>query len=626
MKTAIRILVLMLSISVLSAQQRATLPLSYKDLAKKSNYVRSYVSSPDLPVYKVPNSIVTTTPLETISEDIIGTTWYDLQSNGCLQNRMYCYDDGSIGATWTMGMQATAFPDRGTGYNYYDGSTWLTQPTVRIETFRAGWPSYAPWGPNGEIVVSHDFANLKLYFMTRPVKGTGTWNQQIFNYTNGPTTLAWPRMITSGPDHNTIHLLANSDGAYLGQTFAVVYSRSLDGGTTWDIENEVLDGTGADFYTEVTADQYIWANPVGDTIAFLVASAWHDLFMMKSQDNGDNWQKTIIWENPYPLFDWNVTVTDTFFCVDNSACIALDHTGKAHVAFGINRVIHAAVGTSYNYFPFVDGIGYWNEDMQTFSSDLNALAPPQYGYANSELKENENYIGWTQDVDGDGVITFINTSTGFPKSYRELGISTMPTITISPDNSIAVIFSSTTETYDNTQWNYKKLWMRTKIDGTWGDFTNLTQDIVHIFDESIYPVAFPTWDGAVNLLYNNDASPGTALDTDHDYQQNYTTYMNVDVSVGIKENPAIDKASESLDISPNPTDGLVIASYSIGSASDITLVVSDVSARTVVSKALGWKDAGEYRCTFNLEGLSRGIYFISLKTDRQDVTKKLVVN
>ena len=140
MKTAIRILVLMLSISVLSAQQRATLPLSYKDLAKKSNYVRSYVSSPDLPVYKVPNSIVTTTPLETISEDIIGTTWYDLQSNGCLQNRMYCYDDGSIGATWTMGMQATAFPDRGTGYNYYDGSTWLTEPTARIETFRAGWP------------------------------------------------------------------------------------------------------------------------------------------------------------------------------------------------------------------------------------------------------------------------------------------------------------------------------------------------------------------------------------------------------------------------------------------------------------------------------------------------------
>ena len=102
--------------------------------------------------------------------------------------------------------------------------------------------------------------------------------------------------------------------------------------------------------------------------------------------------------------------------------------------------------------------------------------------------------------------------------------------------------------------------------------------------------------------------------------------MNVDISVGIKENPAIDKASESLDISPNPTDGLVIASYSIGSGSNLSVFISDISGRVVVGKELGWKDAGEYRCTFNLEGLSRGIYFISLKTDRQEVTKKLVVN
>jgi hypothetical protein len=226
----------------------------------------------------------------------------------------------------------------------------------------------------------------------------------------------------------------------------------------------------------------VWANPVGDTLAFLAASAWHDLFMMKSTDNGESWEKTVIWEHPYPFFDWNVTITDTFFCVDNSASIALDPTGKAHVVFGISRVIHSAIGTTYNYYPGVDGIGYWNEDMATFSNDLNALAPPQYGYPTTELVEDLNYIGWTQDVDGDGEITFVSTSTGFPMSYREMGISTMPAISISPDNWIVVIYSSTTETFDNFDWNYKKLWMRDKQDGsTWGPFMHLTEDIMHIF-------------------------------------------------------------------------------------------------------------------------------------------------
>jgi hypothetical protein len=564
-----------------------------------------------------------------ITEDIIGSTFYDLQTNSCLQNRIYCYDDGSIGAVWTMGMQASAFPDRGTGYNYFDGSIWQAQPTARIETFRAGWPSYAPWGPNGEIVVSHDFANLELDFMTRANKGTGTWDQKIFNYSNGPATLAWPRMITSGPEHNTIHLLANTDGAYLGQPFALLYSRSLDGGASWDIENVVLDGTGADYYVEITADQYVWANPVGDTIAFLVASAFHDLFMMKSEDNGDTWAKTVIWEHPYPLFDFNTMTMDTVFTCDNSASIAIDHNGKCHVVFGLNRVMVPTITSppgGYNFFPFVDGIAYWNEDMPTFSNDLNALAPPQYGYPTSELVEDVNYIGWTQDIDGDGVITFITTPTGFPMAYREFGLSTMPTISISENDEIAVIFSSTTETYDNFSYNYKKLWMRVKADGYWGSFMHLTYDIIHIFDESIYPVAFPTFDGSINLIYNNDGTPGTALDSDHDYQTNYTTYMNAELPVGINENPAINQESESLVISPNPSNGIVNASYSISSASNVTLVVSDISGRPVFTKALGRKDASDYRYTFNVENLSQGIYYVSLKTNRQDISKKLVIN
>ncbi|MCK9401658.1 MAG: hypothetical protein M0Q51_16940 [Bacteroidales bacterium] len=122
MKTAIHFLFLMLSIDVMIAQQRATLPLEFKDYAIKSDYVKPFIISPDLPVYKVPNSMITTMRDEIITEDVIGTTIYDLQSNASLQNRIYCYDDGTNGAVWTLGFSETTFPDRGTGYNFFNGS------------------------------------------------------------------------------------------------------------------------------------------------------------------------------------------------------------------------------------------------------------------------------------------------------------------------------------------------------------------------------------------------------------------------------------------------------------------------------------------------------------------------
>jgi hypothetical protein len=625
MKKSILPLLLILWSAFAFTQQRALVPQELLDRSVRSDYVRPH-SNPEVPGYKSPNSLQTNIAGGiSVFENILGNTFYDLQSNASLSNRIHYFDDGTISAVWTMGNQATAFPDRGTGYNYFDGNAWGPAPAQRIETFRSGWPSIAPWGGNGEIVVSHDFSAFKLYFNSRPQKGTGAWTQTAYEYSNGPTTLAWPRMATSGEDHNTIHLLASTYGEYLGQTVGMVYSRSLDGGVTWDIENAVPDGMGSDYYLEINADQYIWSNPVGDTIAFLVASAWHDLFMMKSTDNGESWEKTVIWEHPYPFFDWNVTITDTFFCVDNSASIALDSEGKAHVAFGISRVIHEAVGTTYNYFPGVDGIGYWNEDMPAFSNDLNALAPPQYGYDNTEMVEDVNYIGWTQDVDGDGEITFVNTVSGFPMSYREMGISTMPAITIAPGDMVAVVWSSTTETYDNFDYNFKKLWMRYTDGMNWSPFEHLTQDIVHIFDESIYPCADPSFEEYIHLIYNNDGTPGTALDGDHDYQENRATYMRIEIyPIGIGEKPVHGNPPQSLFISPNPTRGLVKLAYSLTQPVEVYVVIRDVTGKEVSSMNLGWRDKGDYNQTLDLGNLEKGVYFVSLLTSNGSVTQRVV--
>ncbi len=94
------------------------------------------------------------------AEEWIGLTRYDLQSNYSMAQRIFLHPDNTIGATFTWGMDDPGFAARGTGYNYHDGSSWGPLPTGPIESVRAGWPSYAPYGENGEVVVSHFFRPL----------------------------------------------------------------------------------------------------------------------------------------------------------------------------------------------------------------------------------------------------------------------------------------------------------------------------------------------------------------------------------------------------------------------------------------------------------------------------------
>ena len=72
-------------------------------------------------------------------EDIIGNTWYDMQTNGAIDPRLTVYPDGVMAGVWIRG--TTNSNDRGTGYNYYNGTTWGPSPSSRIENDRTGWPS-----------------------------------------------------------------------------------------------------------------------------------------------------------------------------------------------------------------------------------------------------------------------------------------------------------------------------------------------------------------------------------------------------------------------------------------------------------------------------------------------------
>ena len=151
-------------------------------------------------------SIMKATELTPVEESI-GMTRYDDQSNASMQNRLYLYEDGTMGATWIYGLNDPGFDDRGAGYNFFDGSAWMDYPTARVEDERCGWPSYAPWGESGEIIVSHTSAS-GYKISKRTTKGTGDWSYSLLPGPAGHEVVIWNRSITSGIDHNKLHVLS----------------------------------------------------------------------------------------------------------------------------------------------------------------------------------------------------------------------------------------------------------------------------------------------------------------------------------------------------------------------------------------------------------------------------------
>jgi hypothetical protein len=495
-------------------------------------------SERDLAVLKIPENQVLNGYSKEVEESmvlnppmtsLIGTTYYDLQTNASNQSRIYLHNDGTIGATWTYGFSYPQFSDRGTGYNYYNGTSWAPIPMSRIEPDRAGWPSYSPWNANGEIVVSHYSGGSAagLAISNRSTKGSGVWSYYVLNGPSSNTELLWPRSATGGSNNQILHVVAltkpvsNGGVPYLGQNGALLYSRSINGGQSWEVQNMSLPGIGSGFYTGFSGDTYeIIAKD--NNVAILIGDEWKGMVLLKSSDFGNTWGKTIIWDHPYPLWDPNNQfLTDTFYCADGAHAMAYDNSGKVHVAFGINRAY--SNGSVQYWFPLVDGIGYWHEDMTTFSNHKNALSP--YGDPGSELIDNYNLIGWMQDFNSNGVLDIL----GEPGLYY-LGASSMPQLIFDSMNNIFLIYSSITESYNNGLQDYRHLWARGSSNGgiTWGNFVHLNSNVVYIFSECVFPSCSPTSDMFIHLVYQTDNEPGMAVRGDEDpYSENHMLYMKV---------------------------------------------------------------------------------------------------
>ena len=556
---------------------------------------------------------------KSVLDDVIGTSEvYDQQTNSSMPGRLCLWPDGSLSATW-MKSDVSGNADRGTGYNYCNGTTWGAAPAARLESIKAGWPTINRWMGNGELIISHR-TTVDLVMNTRPVKGTGAWTEKMAPTSPSSNALVWPAVITNGSNFQNIHLLAmtrtiaNGGTLYKGLNGALLYYRSLDGGITWDKQGIQFQGLDSSNYKGFSGDSYAWIEPHGDTIAFLCGGNWVDTFLMKSYDNGNSWTKVPILPNYYCKNPEN-QVTPRFICSDGSFAGAMDKYGVFHAAFGRMRALDD--GTGHKYAPGTDGLVYWNSTMGVLDtaivSNLDTLIA--HGLC----------IGYVaSDQAGDTIV-------GFP-SYG-VSLSSFPQMTIDPFNNIYFLWSSITvgnPSPDNL--NYRHIWGRAWFAGRseWSEMKDFNSDFIYIFQEYVYPaISKGIRNNNIQLITQTSAQPGSNVkDPTVPVHAVNIEYREIPTSSFIaagysgKPNAGITAVSQNY---PNPVRGSTSFHVTVENLSTVSVDIYNFLGQKVKTLQNGTIAAGTHRYVIDCNDLSGGIYFYTVTIGADTYTHKMVV-
>ncbi len=546
---------------------------------------------------------------------VAGNTFFDTQTynSGNLMNRTYKFPDETIGATW-MHVGESGTPDRGTAYNYFNGLEWGEQQPHLGNDLKTGFPSYAPWGPNGEIIAHYQYVAGEgpIKILRRETKGVGEWQESTLLPPVGNYSLVWHSMITSGANHEFVHLLALVyDDPYMGQDDALLYYRSPDGGVTWDINGVVIDGLGSDYYPSISSLKYSWAQPVGNTIAFTFGFDEFNGLLFKSNDNGTTWQKVIVYDSPFDPMNVPGDI-ETYGCGDGTSAITLDSQGKAHVVFG--RMLRSRASSVWYYSPLgSEGLIYWNETMPALDSTLVS------SYTLENLAAAGNLVGYITPA-----TAAVNIINGQP-DYG-VGLTSQPQFSIYTDNEFSIVYSAISPECMLDGIYYRHLYFTRTLDGglTWSDPYELNYGIEFSFSECVFPALAPYYDSKIQVIYQEDYTPGTGAGFGLG-EENFMTYLELLLFNSGTNEPEKLVGLEVSQNYPNPAQNSTQVCMKLEKESSVQLSITDIAGKTLKVHDYGILSPGMSYQTIDVSGIRSGVYFYTIQANDEKITKKLVV-
>lgn len=578
--------------------------------------------------------------VRTDQESLIGTTIYDLQTNGAVQNRLVRNaDNNELAATWIRGFtEADGYSDRGAGYNLFTNGSFGDDPTERIETVRTGWPSISMIADGSQVVIAHA-SDATLVVNRNP---DGPWVESTIP-SNVPAAVGmlWPRGVAGGADGNTIHAIAittpvANDGAlFEGVDGHLLYHRSLDGGETWDMVDVIIPGLDNSKFNSMDADSYA-IDADGDNVAIALFSGFGDVMVAKSEDNGSTWTSTVVHDFPFDNY-----VADTGYDTlaldpqetadgpngtaiqtsDGTGDVLIDQTGMAHVFYGemyVQDIDLADGGTTF--FPAWFNVRYWNELAGEDSTRVVASVLDADGNGTYDLADAANIAAYFTSL----------------TSFISAGVDN--------NNNLVIAYSSLTENLTNENANPNaqnnrhillsastdngETWLDTPVDVVREDIV-LEPDLFPAITAVFPSVARNIGDNFIHLIYQQDFEPGLAIRGDMDPTgTNFISYVAVDVEeVGIigTNTEVVDANAFSFELAPNPATDAVRVSYELPEDAKVTMTVTNMVGQTIKVIENGNHSAGMFSTQVDLDGLAHGIYLVTFQANDQLAVQKLIV-
>ena len=582
-----------------------------------------------------PNTIA----LKTVSsnEEMLGSTTYDLQSNACVDNRLIRHADGTISAAWTMSAQfSTSYSDRGTGYNFYDGSTWDSYPNARLESSRGGWPSILATGSGKEIAITHNTDNGYLLMTHRTSIGSGSWNEDIVSSidSNGLyRDIIWNRAVIGGANQQTIHMVGVIANTALGGTIyngldgALVYYRSQDGGSTWDIKDLQLPTLDSTKYLGFSGDSYAIASN-GETVVVAYFGGLDDSAIIKSTDNGNTWNATSFLDFPVDKYAPDAGIDldndglmDSLYSTDGTGALLLDDNNMAHVFYG-NMLLLDADLTDGNtsYFASTNGLMYWNENMGADDYASNPISSPSLWFSNLG-----QMIASAQDTDGDNLLNYVD----YPTYYMSL--TCMPNAGIDANGNIFVSYSELMENIDNGSQNFRHVNVIKSMDGgvNWSAPTDVTpHNAWSGAQECVFATIDRNVDDKIRLIYQKDFEPGLAVRGDEDIiDVNEIIYLEIDTTELSNTSTNISEISSlnTISIYPNPTANFTNVNLYSSVNKNIILRLTNIIGK-IVSEVNIHVVSGNNNINLDVSNLKNGIYFINSESINESKSIKLIIS
>ncbi|MEZ4963955.1 MAG: T9SS type A sorting domain-containing protein [Saprospiraceae bacterium] len=560
-----------------------------------------------------------------LTEEKVGTTTYDLQTNGVENPRIVPLGgQEGIGAAWTMSLQpeGAGWSDRGTGYNTQKNWNEVipVYPLNRAESVRTGFTNYVATASGTEIIISHQGSGV-LNLLRRPA-GQANWDESTI-----PSNVAclWAHAATDGEYLYVLALsipVSSGGTIYEGMDGHVLMWRSPDGGSTWDITDGIIPGLDSTSYAAIGPDNYS-VDARDGVVAVGVFDSWNDVTLYKSFDGGDTWEDPVVVFD-FPLFkyvtDQGYTVDDlpvddtapdtlAIFTTDGSASMLIDNTGFVHMWMGETYVLDSPFddGGSF-YYPGINGLIYWSElDPETLYEITGSL-----------------------DFDGNDTLD-ITTVVGYGT-----GLSSMPAAASDENGGIYVVYSATVERLEDDAGNnyrhlymmkspdYGQTWFFPPVDLNYATDTDPDSNLAKI-SEGVYPSVYKRVSDKLHILYQRDLTPGAAVlktGTQADESADLVYIGNAD-AVGIN-NVAVNNLE--LSLNPNPvSQGLAQLSFNLDQGGETQVFITDVRGGLVRTVQQGTLSAGPNYVQINTANLQDGVYFVRVQSGNLNGTKKLVV-